>query len=160
MGHPSLYSLLEAAEFLGVSEMVVKDFIDCGDLATVGSRKEHIRLVDLNKFLGEEPASLQNQERPVDFSGKQRSNVPCSILIEDISEEEWETMKREEHKPYFDSVGVSPLALARMKMAGESGKLSPGRAKWRFGKATRSTYNSIPGRLPLFVRILLSYGRG
>ena len=35
MGHPSLYSLLEAAEFLGVSEMVVKDFIDCGDLATV-----------------------------------------------------------------------------------------------------------------------------
>lgn len=102
MGHPGLYSLLEAAEFLGVSEMVVKDFIDCGDLATVGSRKEHIRLVDLNKFLGEEPASLQNQERPVDFSGKQRSNVPCSILIEDISEEEWETMKREEHKPYFD----------------------------------------------------------
>ena len=103
MGHPGLYSLLEAAEFLGVSEMVVKDFIDCGDLATVGSRKEHIRLVDLNKFLGEEPASLQNQERPVDFSGKQRSNVPCSILIEDISEEEWETMKREEHKPYFDT---------------------------------------------------------
>ena len=102
MGHPSLYSLSEAAEFLGVSEMVVKDFIDCGDLATVGSQKEHIRLVDLNKFLGEEPASLQNQERPVDFSGKQRSNVPCSILIEDISEEEWETMKREEHKPYFD----------------------------------------------------------
>ena len=26
MGHPGLYSLLEAAEFLGVSEMVVKDF--------------------------------------------------------------------------------------------------------------------------------------
>ena len=49
MGHPGLYSLLEAAEFLGVSEIVVKDFIDCGDLATVGSRKEHIRLVDLNK---------------------------------------------------------------------------------------------------------------
>ena len=36
MGHPSLYSLLEAAEFLGVSEMVVKDFIDCGDLERVG----------------------------------------------------------------------------------------------------------------------------
>ena len=98
----NLYTLEKAAKILGVREMDVRDLIDCGDLLAIGSKKQFIRPGDLHKLLGLEPASLQNEERLVDFSGKQRSNVPHSILVEDISEKEWNFMKKKEHIPYFD----------------------------------------------------------
>lgn len=107
----NLYTLEKAAKILGVREMDVRDLIDCGDLLAIGSKKQFIRPGDLHKLLGLEPASLQNEERLVDFSGKQRSNVPHSILVEDISEKEWNFMKKKSISLILTSrksSGVSP----------------------------------------------------
>jgi len=95
-----LLSIEEVAEIAGVDPATIADLIDCGDLCAVGSKKNLVRLCDLSKFLGEKPL-----EGPVDFLGKQRYLSTHSILIEDISEMEWNDMEKngkKEHKPYFD----------------------------------------------------------
>ncbi len=48
-----LYTLDEVAILLEVSLIQVQDFIWHGDLKTVGSRREHIRYVDIVEFVGE-----------------------------------------------------------------------------------------------------------
>lgn len=97
-----ILNLNEAAEMLGVDVDCIKDFIQCGDLPAVGSNKNFIKLYDIHKFMGIEPATSQNQERPVDFSGNQRYPLSHSIQIEDISEREWCMMKQKEHTQYFN----------------------------------------------------------
>lgn len=96
----TLLTINEVAKIVGVDTVIIVDLINCGDLCAVGSKKDLVRLCDLNKFLGQEPS-----DRPVDFSGQQRYPSSHSILIEDISEMEWNDMEKKgkkEHKPYFD----------------------------------------------------------
>lgn len=48
-----IYTLKKVAKILGVSITQVKEFIWHGDLKAVGSRKEHVRYIDLVEFIGE-----------------------------------------------------------------------------------------------------------
>lgn len=105
MNTPSIVNFSQAAELLNVSTDIVESIVNSGDLPAIGMEKNLIKLCDLNSFMGVNPAFLQNTVRPVDFAGIQRYTPSHSILIEDITETEWENMKKngvKEHKPYWD----------------------------------------------------------
>lgn len=105
MDTKKMLDIKNVSEIMGVSVNQVADLIQCGDLPAVGSNKNLVKSYDLAKFLGEEPALLQKEVRPVDFSGQQRYPLANSIKIEDITEKEFEKMKKtgtKEHTPYFD----------------------------------------------------------
>jgi len=93
-------------ELTGLTDEEIMDLVSCGDLPALGSKKELFRLCDLNSLLGINTETSQNTNLPIDFSGKRRSNQTHSILIEDITESEWDNMKKtgkKEHTPYFDN---------------------------------------------------------
>ncbi len=62
MKHKPVYTLEEVAQLLDVSITQVKDFIWNRELDTVGSRREHVRHVDLVKFIGGELISESEEE--------------------------------------------------------------------------------------------------
>lgn len=104
-----IWKLADVAEMLNLPEESIQDIIACGDLPAVGSNKDMIRARDLYSFLGVE-FSMENLEGTIDFVGKRRSNgntsneIEC-ICINDITEEEWNVMKKngtKEHRPYYD----------------------------------------------------------
>ncbi|NOW84593.1 integrase [Clostridium beijerinckii] len=100
-----ILTLEEVAEFLSTDVEEVKEFISCGDLAARGARKERVTVMSLARFLEEEIEPVENEERGIDTTGNQRYNPPHSIVIEDLSNEEWEEMKRngaKELKPYWN----------------------------------------------------------
>lgn len=100
-----ILTLEEVAEFLGTDVEEVKEFISCGDLVARGPRKERVTVMSLARFLEEEIEPAENEERGIDTTGNQRYNPPHSIVIEDLSNEEWEEMKRngaKELKPYWN----------------------------------------------------------
>lgn len=95
MNTPYVLTFGEAAELLNVSYDVIENIVNSGDLPAIGMEKNLIKLCDLNSFMGGKPASLQNAVRPVDFTGTQRYTPSHSILIEDITESEWENVKKD-----------------------------------------------------------------
>lgn len=106
MNAPYILNFEQAAELLNVSSDIIKSIVESGDLPTIGTGKDLIKLCDINNFMGVNPAFIQNEARPIDFTGKQRYIPTHSILIENISESEWENVKKaggKEHKPYWDS---------------------------------------------------------
>lgn len=100
-----MLTLDKVAELLGIGLDDVKDLIACGDLAAVGSKKNFVKSIDLNRFLG-----LGTEDISDDFQSSiiptQLFNEPAGqILIEDISESEWFIVEKagiKEHRPYFD----------------------------------------------------------
>lgn len=105
MNTPSILNFSQAAELLNVSIDIIENIVKSGDLPAIGTEKNLIKLCDINSFMGVISAFVQNDERPIDFLGTQRYSLSHSILIEDITESEWENMKKagqNEHKPYWD----------------------------------------------------------
>ncbi|NOW84608.1 integrase [Clostridium beijerinckii] len=100
-----ILTLEEVAEFIGTDVEEVKEFISCGDLVARGAKKERVVVTSLARFIGEEINSVEDEERGIDTTGNQRYNPPHSIVIEDLSDEEWESMKRNGNReltPYWN----------------------------------------------------------
>lgn len=105
MNTEKILTVEKVAELAGVTPDVIIDLIENGDLLAFGSKKNMVRLCDLNSFLGQETTLLQNDNNAVDFSENQRYHPSHSIIIEDLSEMEWNNMEKtgkKEHKAYFD----------------------------------------------------------
>lgn len=99
------YSVKEVACLLDTDTETIKDLIDNGDLSVVGSEKNLIKLVDLKKFMYGEEVFTKEVNRPIDFLGEQRYLPIHSIKIENITEEDWESMQKngiKESKPYWN----------------------------------------------------------
>ena len=90
----------EVINITGLSDVVIQDFVNCGDIKAYGSKKELFRLCDINNLMGE---TADNERLAIANSHERRSNIPCSI--DDIKESEWIKMVKngnKEHTPYFD----------------------------------------------------------
>lgn len=125
MNTPSILNFSQAAELLNVSIDIIENIVKSGNLPAIGTEKNLIKLCDINSFMGVKPAFVQNDDRPIDFLGTQRYPLSHSILIEDITESEWENMKKtgqNEHKPYWDKQktgGALRLVWVKPEMANE-----------------------------------------
>lgn len=60
----NIFSVDEAANIVGVTKEVIIDFIECGDLAAVGSEKNLIKSSEMKKFIGEEVKLPELYETP------------------------------------------------------------------------------------------------
>lgn len=71
--HKKVLSISEAAISIGVTNEVMQDFISCGDVIAVGSKKNMIKLCELNKFV----------EEPYDISFQANQNPQSDKLFRD-----------------------------------------------------------------------------
>lgn len=95
----------EVSMQLGVDIETVKDLINCGDLKAVGSKKDLIMANELKRFIYGDINYTENEKRAIDIIGNQQYHPNHSIVIEDLSNEEWEEMKRNGNReltPYWN----------------------------------------------------------
>lgn len=93
-----IYTIEEVGEILGIHKEDVLCLIESNDLPVVGSRKNLIKKIDLEMFMG-------NHTIPIDKVRDERSNIMQDYEVYDISDEEWNIMHKEEtkvHTPYFN----------------------------------------------------------
>lgn len=101
----NIYKLEEVADILDVDMDTVKDIIDSGDLIAIGKSKGMVKKVDLYRFINGEIRLPEDGERPIDSIGNQRYPQHHSIEINDLTDKEWDLMKKrgiEELKPYWN----------------------------------------------------------
>lgn len=88
MSNKLILCLEESAEKLGITVEDINDLIASGDIKAMGTKKDKISIAELEQFIG---ANTQNSLDIFDF---QRYNPTTSIEVADLSEEEYEQMKR------------------------------------------------------------------
>lgn len=98
---------VEVAKYIGIDKEDVEELIKSGEIKSTGLRnKQYVLSIELAKFLcGENGKNVENKcKETIDFGFSQR--YPSTILIEDLGEEEYESMKRRgkgEGSVYFNN---------------------------------------------------------